>query len=174
MAELLGGFRTAVLAAAEQAMQQMQVQMLMEAETAIQDFEWEWNGPISGRRSIIDTGNLMNSVAWSDVEVQQNSITYSLSWDPVDPETGKHYGALVHDGQAGYFEDEDGGDFAKDYTARPWTFLLIPADQRDDSQVNTDTGPTTESLPEDGWEAALQAFSTRLRQELARSMKVVV
>jgi len=176
MAELLGGFRTAVLAAAEQAMVQMQFQMLSEAETAIQDFEWEWNGPISNRRSIIGTGRLMNSVEWSDVEVHQNSITFSLVWHPIDPEPTrtKDYADLVHDGQAGYFEDEEGGDFAKDYTARPWTFLLIPADQRDDSQVNTDTGPTTESLPEDGWEAALQAFSTRLRQELARSMKVVV
>jgi hypothetical protein len=172
MAELLGEFRAAVLAAAEQAMGQMQFQMLAEAETAISDFVWEWNGPISGRRSIIDSGNLMRSVEWSDVEVQQNSITFSLSWDPVDPESGKRYGALVHDGQAGYFEGEEGGDFAKDYTARPWTFLLIPADQRDDSDINTDTGPATQSLPEDGWEAALTAFNRSLRQELSRSMKV--
>ena len=172
MAELLGEFRAAVVAAAQQAMAQMQFQMLAEAETAIQEFRWEWKGPISDRRAIIDTGNLMNSVEWSDVELQQNSITYSLSWDPVDPETGEHYGTLVHDGQAGYFEDDEGGDFAKDYTARPWTFLLIPAEQRDDSSLNTDIGPSTESLPEDGWEASLQAFTRSLRQELSRSMKV--
>lgn len=173
MAELLGEFRAAVVAAAQQAMAQMQFQMLSEAETAIQDFQWEWNGPISGRRSIIDTGNLMNSVEWSDVELQQNRITFSLSWDPVDPDTGVHYGSLVHDGEAGYFEDDEGGDFAKDYTARPWTFLLIPAEQRDDSRLNTDTGPTPESLPEDGWEASLQAFNRSLRQELSRTMKVI-
>ncbi len=175
MAALLDGFRAAVVSAAQQAMQAMELQMVDESFRAIQDFEWEWKGPISGDRSIIDTGRLMESIELGDVERKQNSISFSLVWHPIDPEATrvKDYAALVHDGSAGYFEDEEGGDFAKDYNARPWTFLLIPADQRDDSQLNTDIGPSVESLPEDGWEAALEAFNRRLSQELSRTMKVI-
>lgn len=173
MAELLEEFRNAVLAAAEQAMQEMELQMVDESFRAIEEFQWEWNGPVSDERAIIDTGNLMRSIELGPVERKQNKIGFSLTWDPVDPETGDHYADLVHNGQIGYFEDEEGGDFAKDYTARPWTFLLIPADQRDDTELNTDTGPTPESLPEDGWEAALQVFNRSLMSGLSRSFRVV-
>ena len=174
MAGLLGGLRAAVIDAAQQAMQAMELQMVDESFRAIQDFEWEWNGPISGERPIIDTGRLMESIELGDVELTQDRITFSLAWDPVDPETNAHYASLVHDGQSGYFEGEEGGDFAKDYTARPWTFLLIPADQRDDSELATDSGPTTESLPEDGWDIALEAFNRSFKQVLSRTMKVTV
>ena len=151
--------------------------MVDESFLAIESFQWEWNGPISDQRAIIDTGALMNSIELSGVEMQQNSISFSLRWDPVDPapnpKRDKHYASVVHDGAAGYFEGEEGGDFAKDYTARPWTFLLIPEEQRDDSAVNTDTGPTTESLPEDGWQAALKALNQSLRQQLSTQFKVI-
>lgn len=173
MAELLAGLRTAVLNAAQQAMGELQAQMIVESYGAIESFQWNWEGPISDERPIIDTGNLMNSLDPSGIQLKQNSISFSLTWDPVDPETGKHYGELVHDGQAGYFVDDEGGDFAHDYTARPWTFLLIPAEQRDEELLNTDTGPTPESLPEDGWEAGLQAFQRTFAQELSRQFKVV-
>lgn len=173
MAQELAGFRVAVIAAAQQAMQAMELQMVDESFRAIQDFVWDWKGPISNRRSIINTGALMNSVQIGSVDLQQNSISFSLTWDPVDPDNGDHYAKLVHDGQAGYFEDDEGGDFAKDYTARPWTFLLIPSEQRDDSELNTDSGPTTESLPEDGWEASLEAFQQAFRQQLTGKLKVV-
>ena len=173
MADLLAELRSAVMNAAQQAMGELQAQMILESYQAIGEFQWEWNGPISGDRPIIDTGNLMNSLEPSAVNVQQNRLSFTLSWDPVDPESGKHYASLVHDGQAGYFGNEEGGDFAKDYTARPWTFLLIPAEQRDDSRINTDTGPTPESLPEDGWEAALKAFQQAFRQQLSTQFKVI-
>jgi len=171
VAELLSELRSAVIAAATVAMQEMELQMVDESYLAIEGFEWEWNGPVSDQRSIIDTGNLMNSVEIGNVELKQNRITFSLTWDPVDPETGEHYAELVHNGEPAYFEDDDG--FPKDYTARPWTFLLIPAEQRDDSQVRTDTGPTPESLPEDGWESALQSFKRAMGRELSRTFKVL-
>ena len=169
-------------------MQAMELQMVDESFRAIESFQWEWNGPISDQRAIIDTGALMNSIELGSVESEQNSISFSLRWDPVDPGTdpthgveggqigpqqGKHYASLVHNGQAGYFQGEEGGDFAKDYTARPWTFLLIPAEQRDDSEIYTDTGPATESLPEDGWEAAMKAFDQALRQQLTTQFQVI-
>lgn len=173
MAQLLGKLQAAVIAAATVAMQEMELQMVDESYRAIEEFQWEWNGPVSDQRAIIDTGNLMNSIELGPVERKQNKIEFSLTWDPVDPETGDHYADLVHDGHASYFEDEKTGE-TREYTARPWTFLMIPADQRDDMEVNTETGPTTESLPEDGWEAALQAFQRSMRQELSRTFKVTV
>lgn len=174
MSVLLGEFRTAVLAAAAEAVAKMQYQMMVESEVAIQEFEWEWKGPISNERSIIDTGRLMESIEPSKINVQQNSISFSLVWHPIDPEAkrAKDYADLVHDGQEGYFEGED-YDQDKEYTARPWTFLLMPAEQRDDSQLNTEIGPSVDSLPEDGWEACLKAFNDSFRQELSRTMKVI-
>lgn len=188
MSVLLGEFRTAVLAAAAEAVAKMQYQMMVESEVAIREFQWEWKGPISGDRPIIDTGALMNSIEPSPVEIKGNSITFSLKWDPVDKEKdigetpmrwqvpedqdGFHYASLVHDGKRAYFRLRDGGK-RRDYTARPWTFLLMPAEQRDDSQLNTEIGPSVDSLPEDGWEACLKAFSQSFRQELSRTMKVI-
>lgn len=172
MADTFVDLYEVMLQAAETAMGEMQVQMALEANRAIEEFEWEWNGPRADERNIMDTGNLMESLVPSDVSVEQNHIRFSMKWDAVDPETGKHYAELVHNGQEEYFYDEE-KDVAYDYTARPWTFLLIPAEARDEGQVNTSTGPVPQSLPEDGWEAALEAFRGALRQQIAKRYKVV-
>lgn len=161
-----------MLQAAETAMGEMQAQMALESYKAIEEFEWEWNGPKANERNIMDTGNLMESLTPSEVTVEPNHIRFQLKWDAVDPETGKHYAELVHNGRAEYFYDEE-KEVTYDYTARPWTFLLIPADQRDEEQLSTSTGPVPQSLPEDGWEAAVQAFKEALRQQIAKRYKVL-
>lgn len=172
MSGMLGDFRQAVIEAAKEAMQAMQLQMVDESFTAIQDFQWEWKGPISDSRSIIDTGNLMNSIQLGELEVKADSIGYTLTWDPVDPGNGQRYADLVHYGNEEHFETDE--DEIKEYTARPWTFLLIPEEDRDEELLNTDISPSVDSLPDDGWKAAMQAFDDAFKRKLSTSMKVIL
>jgi hypothetical protein len=172
MAAEIENLRNAILNAAKIALEEMQVQMALESSDIIENFQWEWKGPISGSRPILDTGALRDSLETTPVVLNRNRMGFTLKWDPIDVDAFPritHYASLVHDGATDYFETEDG---TKDYTARPWTFLLMPADQRDESQINTKTGPSPSSLPEDYWQASLQSFRTTFSQQLSRFIKI--
>lgn len=164
---------TTVLLAAQAGLVDMQEQMLAESYRAIESFKWKWEGRNAPRqREIIDTGNLRDSAKLSPVESKPNQLSFTLSWNPIDPDNGKRYGALVHDGQPDYFYDDE-DDVYWDYTARPWTFLMMPAEDRDEERLNTEIGPTPESLPEDGWDAAMYAFKRIFEQELSKRFKLI-
>lgn len=174
MATELAQLRAAVIAAAKIAVGELQVQMALESTDAIDNFQWNWKGMNPDTRNITDTGNLKESLEVSPVTLESNRISFSMKWDPIDVENFpqvSHYADIVHDGRKGWFEMKDGS--LRDYTARPWTFLLMPPEQRDASRLQTESGPTAVSLPDDAWEACLRSFDMTLKNELAKSVRIV-
>lgn len=171
MASILAQLEAALIESIKAATEEMQVQMVIESSEIIDNFSWDWKGRYKGTRSIVETGALRDSLTFTDVNLDENQISYSLTWNPTDPETGAQYASLVHDGAREYFKMKDGT--MREYTARPWTFLLTPPEQRDDSQLQTKSGPTAESLPDDYWEACLHSFNVTLKSQLTKKLKVV-
>lgn len=174
MATDLSKFRAAVIAAAKVAVSEMQLQMAMESTNAIDSFMWTWKGRIPDTRPITDSGELNRSMELTPIDLNANRISFSLKWDPVDVENFpqvSHYADIVHDGRKEWFRMEDGT--MRDYTARPWTFLLMPPEQRNASRLKVSSGPSAESLPDDAWEACLTAFNLTLKNQLANSFKVI-
>lgn len=165
--------RQAVLKAARDGVLELQMSLAEEGTYAISQFQWEWYGPAGpDNRNIVDTEALMRSIKPSAVEVSTSSVTASLEWDPTDPLTGEHYADLVHNGEEGYFWDEE-SDKTYDYTARPWTFLLMPSDQRPVEMIGTTKGLDPESLPTDSWDAAFKRFKVTFRNSLATRVRVI-
>lgn len=174
MATDLAQFKAAVIAAAKVAVSEMQLQMAIESTDVIDNFQWQWKGKVPDTREITDTRQLNESMELSPVTINGNVLSYKMTWDPIDVENFpqvSHYADIVHDGREGWFKMEDGS--FRDYTARPWTFLLIPPEQRDVSRLKVSSGPAAESLPDDAWEACLTAFSTTLKSELSKTQRIV-
>jgi hypothetical protein len=94
----------------------------------IAEVKWEWPNEtireenragsglvVESPRNIIDTGNLDTSQTLTKL----TASSYEWLWDPVDPDTGAHYAAAVHEGAA----FQGGGTI----TPRPWTRSAIRA-----------------------------------------------
>lgn len=134
---------------------------------------WEWYKPGSGDsgaielRDINDTRTLMRSIKFLPVTIGNKSITTGLTWQAKNE---YEYAVLVHNGQRKYFDE---GGSKRDYAARPWTFLLAPQEQRDSSNLNAIAGKDPATLPEVGWDAAMEKFRDTLRTKLAQRFKVI-
>jgi hypothetical protein len=95
-------------------------------------------------------------------------------WDPIHEDDDKHYAPLVHNGAKDYFQDDpDEPENTRDYVARPWTFLLAPADQRDETQLNAIAGENPVTKPQTSWDFALRKFDAKFKQYIGTTYKVI-
>jgi hypothetical protein len=181
MAGLLDPLRKALKEAAMEAALAVQAEMDREMLYAMYDHPWEWHGikhDDSRTGYPYGNGNLSQSKEMSEVfEVvngNKHSLVFSFKWDPVDPDSGRHYAALVHDGSKKdvlYTVNEEHPFITyKPYSARPWTAWVTPPSQRKNITIESGhTKPTSGKIADTGWRNVEKVFVDTLNGAFKRN-----
>lgn len=184
MGRLLDPVRRKINQAVLAAAQDMQATMDYQLEYAMLYYPWKWvdgtireGYPESNSGGNGENGDLIKSKRMSEVirlkTPTGTTYAFSFQWNPVFPESGRRYAALVHDGAPGIIEyqtymrapDAYNGPKFDNYSARPWTAWVTPFDQRGRMDVDY-TFVQPQDVPDTGWQFAKQAFIQALRSRL--------
>lgn len=121
------------------------------------------------------SGSLYNSQTPFGPIATTNGILFGFEWSAVH-ESGREYASLVHNGGFNVVNQMDWPKTPKkgrNYSARPWTFLVTPPEQRNLSAIVFRGSVNLETLPSQGWDASYQVFIDSFRTILSSAVKVV-
>jgi hypothetical protein len=157
----LDPLRRKILRSVEKGVEALQKEMVVQANIEVSTFSWQWKHEPPLRRTVdgsgapYSIGTLKESLSVSKIK-GSNSIGFSMKWDPISQREGKQfrYGSLVVTGHPNFFK----GAANPEYSARPFTFLLMPKEQRDVRILKTSIAPDAKSLPETAWHIGMERF----------------
>lgn len=161
MPRTLDPLRKRIFNSIEKGVEALQKELTVQSGIELSTFSWQWKHEPPFRRTVdgsgapYSIGTLKESLSISRIKTK-NSIGFSMKWDPVSQRENKQfrYGSLVVTGHPNFFK----GEANPEYSARPFTFLLIPKEQRDIRILKTSIAPDAKSLPETAWHIGMERF----------------